>query len=172
MKLRILVIKSLSHGVIGEDVESRKDDLIKYLNNMIMKDAEAYPDEYPPLDKRREGVSLIPIIMTKDAWKFMRSQIIMSPNLNDVYANRILDVVNNQIGVFSSTTSNDKTELILFTFVFPAEFSLDEKYISNKVLDSVSDLLDKMNHKIDEMSFTILEELEEIDDKPEEILYN
>lgn len=170
MKFRILVIRSITHGVVT-NLEASKPELMEYLNNMLKADCNHSEDIYPLKEDGKQQVSIIPVLQSPEAWDYMKTQINMSPNYNKVYIDKINALVLRQKDSIFSLSKSGSVKLGVMVFVFPAEYKLNEKFISSQVLDQLEGILvsNQDKHDIDEISFGLVEEIEE---EPENILYN
>lgn len=170
MKFRILVIRSITHGVVT-NLEASKPELMEYLNSMLKVDCNHSDDIYPLKENGKQQVSIIPVLQSPEAWGYMKTQINMSPNYNKVYIDKINALVLRQKDSIFTLSKSGSAKLGVMIFVFPTEYALNEKFISSQVLDHLEEILvnDQDKHDIDEISFGLVEEMEE---EPENILYN
>lgn len=170
MNLRVLVVRSVQHGVVT-NVEATKDDLMRYLSDMLKLDMDnRNGDTYPKKDAGKQ-VSLIPVLMSPEAWEYMKTQITMSADLNDIYAIRIQAILDKQKDTIFNISKSGTIKTMVVMFVFNNEYELKEKELSSKVLNSMEELLDQNTdkHDIEEISFGVVEEMVE---DLENIVYN
>lgn len=170
MKFRILVIRSMTHGVVT-NLEATKPELMEYINTMLKVDCDHSDDIYPLKEKGKQQVSVIPVLQSPEAWDYMKTQINMSPNYNKVFIDKINALVLRQKDAIFSLSKSGSVKLGVMVFVFPTDYELNEKFISSQVLDHLEAMLvnNQSEHDIAEISFGLVEEMEK---EPENILYN
>lgn len=165
MIFRILMVESLKHGTVT-NVEATKPELMEYMNELIRQDQQHSGDDTYPNITNSKQVSLLPVLQSPEAWDYMKRQITMSPDINKIYADKILSLFNNQTDAIYNISQEGYVKICIMMFVFPVNEGhfIDKRILSTMVMDGVEETLDEFDdkHNIDEISFGVIEEMEEM----------